>query len=461
MDRKELERVILKTILFLMIAVLIIMHFDLAVQGLFMLIGFTSPVLFGFAIAFVINIIMVRLEKIYFPKAKNAFLVKSRRPVCITLSLLIILLVITAVGFIVIPELISAFTLLTKEISSSSDSVFSKTAELISRIPPLEQWLSTNLGIDLKNVADINWEESVTKLLAMIFGADGSGQIGNIMDSSISLASSIGSGVFRFFMALIFGIYALASKEKLTRQIKQLIYAYLRPKLADRIYHVCSVANETFSNFIVGQFTEAVILGLLCSLGMTIFRFPYAPMIGTLVGATALIPVIGAYIGAIVGAFMVFTQGGPIQALLFLIFIIVLQQLEGNLIYPKVVGTSVGLPGIWVLAAVTIGASLNGVFGMLIGVPLAATLYRLLKEDSRKRIDRKKQRDMKLPLGIGASLSDESGEDKPENTESSPDTENPSESEEDSEETNHLDTINNAFDEIVTALHKEDEEDTE
>ena len=169
----------------------------------------------------------------------------------------------------------------------------------------------------------------------------------------------------------------------------KLIRSYLKPKAENIIYYICHVASETFSNFIVGQCTEAVILGTLCIIGMSIFRFPYAVMIGTLVGATALIPIIGAYVGAIVGAIMVMTQGGPIQALLFIVFIIVLQQIEGNLIYPKVVGSSVGLPGIWVLAAVTIGGSMNGVFGMLLSVPLAATLYRLLKEDTTRRINKK------------------------------------------------------------------------
>lgn len=389
MEQKELERIILKTIIYLIIAVLIILHFDFAISALISLIGFVSPVLLGFAIAFVINIILIRLEKIYFPNAKNKFLIKSRRPVCIVLSLLIILAVIAFIMIMVIPELINAFTLLAHEISSSYESILDKTAKLISRIPPLESWLHSTFEIDMENPADINWEDFFTKLVAMVFGTDGSGKIGSIMDSTVSIASSIGNSMVRFFFSLIIGIYALASKEKLNRQVKQLIYAYLKPKTADRIYHVCGVANETFSNFIVGQCTEAVILGILCIIGMSIFRFPYAVMIGTLVGATALIPVIGAYVGAIIGALMILTQGSPLQAVLFIVFIVVLQQLEGNIIYPKVVGSSVGLPGIWVLAAVTIGASLNGVFGLLLGVPLAATLYRLLREDIRKRLERR------------------------------------------------------------------------
>lgn len=397
MERKELERIILKTIIYLIIAVLIILHFDFAIDSLISLIGFMSPILLGFAIAFVINIILVRLEKVYFPNVKNKFLMKSRRPVCIVLSLLIILAAIAFVMLMVIPELMDAFTLLVHEISDSYESILDRTAELINQIPPLENWLHATFEIDLEHPADINWEDFLIKLVAVVIGADGSGKFGSIMDSTVSIASSIGSSIVRFFIALVFGIYALASKEKLNCQVKQLIYAYIKPQTADRIYHICGVANTAFSNFIVGQCTEAVILGILCIIGMSIFRFPYAVMIGTLVGATALIPVIGAYLGAIVGAVMVLTQGSLLQAFLFLVFIVVLQQLEGNIIYPKVVGSSVGLPGIWVLAAVTIGASLNGVLGMLIGVPLAAALYRLLGEDSRKRLEKRAMRNQDIP----------------------------------------------------------------
>ena len=458
MERKELERIILKTIIYLIIAVLIILHFDFAISALISLIGFVSPVLLGFAIAFVINIILIRLEKIYFPNAKNKFLIKSRRPVCIVLSLLIILAAIAFIMIMVIPELIDAFTLLAHEISSSYESILDKTAAFISRIPPLENWLHSTFEIDLKNPADINWEDFFTKLIAMVFGADGSGKIGNIMDSTVSIASSIGNSMVRFFFALIIGIYALASKEKLNRQVKQLIYAYLKPKTADRIYHVCGVANETFSNFIVGQCTEAVILGILCIIGMSIFRFPYAVMIGTLVGATALIPVIGAYMGAIIGAIMVLTQGSPLHAFLFIVFIVVLQQLEGNIIYPKVVGSSVGLPGIWVLAAVTIGASLNGVFGLLLGVPLAATLYRLLGEDSRKRLERRRLRNQKIPDILSKPPETTEKSDSQSETSLPSESMDTGEEKENQDDGNHIDTINNVFDEIVVALHKDDED---
>ena len=388
MERKDWEKIIIKTIVSLTIAILIILHFDLAIKGISALVGFMSPIILGFVVAFVINVILIRLEKIYFPHTNNRCLKKSRRPVCIALALLIILAVIAFVIAMVIPELINAFSILAKEIPASYDSILDKISVFISKVPALENWLVTTLEIDLEHPRDIEWTKFFTKVVELIIGSK-DGQLNSIMDSTVNIVSGIGSGIVSFCIALVFGIYVLAYKEKLSYQVHKLIRSYLKPKAENIIYYICHVASETFSNFIVGQCTEAVILGTLCIIGMSIFRFPYAVMIGTLVGATALIPIIGAYVGAIVGAIMVMTQGGPIQALLFIVFIIVLQQIEGNLIYPKVVGSSVGLPGIWVLAAVTIGGSMNGVFGMLLSVPLAATLYRLLKEDTTRRINKK------------------------------------------------------------------------
>ena len=388
MERKDWEKIIIRTIVGLTIAILIILHFDLAIKGISALVGFMSPIILGFVVAFVINVILIRLEKIYFPHTNNRFLKKSRRPVCIALALLIILAVIAFVIAMVIPELINAFSILAKEIPASYESILDKISVFISKVPALENWLVTTLEIDLEHPRDIEWTKFFTKVVELIIGSK-DGQLNSIMDSTVNIVSGIGSGIVSFCIALVFGIYVLAYKEKLSYQVHKLIRSYLKPKAENIIYYICHVASETFSNFIVGQCTEAVILGTLCIIGMSIFRFPYAVMIGTLVGATALIPIIGAYVGAIVGAIMVMTQGGPIQALLFIVFIIVLQQIEGNLIYPKVVGSSVGLPGIWVLAAVTIGGSMNGVFGMLLSVPLAATLYRLLKEDTTRRINKK------------------------------------------------------------------------
>jgi len=203
-------------------------------------------------------------------------------------------------------------------------------------------------------------------------------------DIAASVVASVSSAVITGFLSLIFALYMLIGKEKLLGQLHRLLQAYVKPQACERLLYIGSVFNSSFHRFFVGQSIEALILGGLCIIGMYILQFPYALMIGTLIGFTALIPVVGAFIGAGIGAFMIFTVS-PLQAVFFIIFIVILQQLEGNLIYPKVVGSSIGLPAIWVLVAVTVGGGLFGILGMLLGVPAAAALYRLLRENVEKR----------------------------------------------------------------------------
>jgi predicted PurR-regulated permease PerM len=210
-----------------------------------------------------------------------------------------------------------------------------------------------------------------------------------LFDTTIGITSSILGGLFDGVLGVSFSIYILAEKEMLTRWAKKIVYAYLKEEKADKIVGFAKLTSQTFTNFITGQFIEAVIIGVLCFIGMSILRMPYASIISVLVGATALIPILGAYIGTIIGAFLILLVS-PIKALIFVLFIIVLQQLEGNLIYPKVVGKSIGIPGILVLAAVTIGAKLFGVAGMLIGVPACAVIYCLLRESIGKRLHENK-----------------------------------------------------------------------
>ena len=224
----------------------------------------------------------------------------------------------------------------------------------------------------------IDWQSYIGKLVEMVTSG-----LGGVMDILITAVSSVFSGVVTAFLSIIFAIYLLASKERLSGQGKRILHRYLPDKINANIRYILRILDDCVHRYIVGQCTEAVILGLLCTLGMWIFRLPYAAMIGALVAFTALIPVAGAYIGAGVGAFMILTVD-PMKALGFLIFIVVLQQLEGNLIYPRVVGSSMGLPGIWVLAAVTVGGGIMGIPGMLLGVPLAAAVYRILGEDVRQ-----------------------------------------------------------------------------
>lgn len=218
--------------------------------------------------------------------------------------------------------------------------------------------------------------------LGEIFGILTSG-VGNVMELVVNALSSVFSGVVMALMSVIFSIDLLLGKDTLGKQADRVMRHYLKTDWYKKIKYVLSVLNDCFHKYIVGQCTEAVILGMLCALGMVLLKLPYASMIGALIGFTALIPVAGAYIGGAVGAVMIFSVS-PVQALIFLVYLVVLQQLEGNLIYPKVVGASMGLPGIWVLAAVTIGGGIMGVGGMLLSVPIAATVYQLIKDDMNK-----------------------------------------------------------------------------
>ena len=228
--------------------------------------------------------------------------------------------------------------------------------------------------------ADIDWKNMMEKAVNILLtGA------GGIFNSVVLVFSKVIGTAARFMIGSIFAVYLLSSKEKLASQGDRIMRAYLPDRVRNTVCYALKTLHEVFTSFIVGQCMEAVIIGTLCALGMTLLRFPYAVMTGAVVGVTALIPVVGAYIGAAVGAFMVFTVN-PIQAVGFIIFLVLLQQLEGNLIYPRVVGSSIGLPGMWVLAAVTIGGGVLGVGGMLLGVPLAAAAYRFLGDSVHKRL---------------------------------------------------------------------------
>ncbi len=326
------------------------------------------PILIGLIIAYALNILMSFYEKHYFTKfAQKPVVAKTRRVVCMLAAIITLIALIALVIWQVIPELISCVGFLISEIPPAVDRVLN--SELIRDILP---------EAAITYLDSIDWKQVISNIANVVLSG-----VGSAATYLVTAVSSVISGLITAFLSIIFAVYLLTSKERLQGQLNRLIHTYL-PKSEDRIRYVATVFNESFRGYIVGQCTEAVILGLLCIGGMLIFRFPYAGMIGTLVGFTALIPIAGAYIGAIVGAVMIFTVS-PIKALLFIVFILVLQQLEGNLIYPKVVGKSIGLPGLWVLAAITLGGGILGIFGMLLGVPVAAAFYRLLRHDVRRR----------------------------------------------------------------------------
>ena len=326
------------------------------------------PLITGFAIAYIVNILMSFYERHYFRRHSGSRIVrKTRRTVCLIAAVLTLCGFAILIILCVIPELISCVQFLIAAVAPALEKLLE--SEFVSDHLPSEIY---------KALADVNWEQLVSRVVQFVVSG-----IGNTARALVTAISSVVSVVATTFISIIFSIYLLYSKEKLQKQCRRLLDTYI-PKGQRQVSYVASVLDDCFHRYIVGQCTEAVILGALCTVGMLIFRFPYAPMIGALIGFTALIPVAGAYIGAAVGAIMILTVS-PLKALLFLVFIVVLQQLEGNLIYPKVVGKSIGLPAIWVLAAITVGGSLMGIAGMLISVPITAALYRLLKEDMRRQ----------------------------------------------------------------------------
>ena len=333
------------------------------------IIGAASPLFIGFFIAYIVNILMSFYERVPIPKKREKSKSSpARRVICMVLALLTLVGVIALVVGLVIPELISCVTFLISEIPPVIEEFIG--SDFVKEHLP-EDWLD--------QLASVNWKEHLQNIAGFV--ASG---IGGVADIVIKTVSSVFSVIVSAFIGIIFAIYLLMGRDKLLSQIRRLMGAYLPRKITSRVHYVARIVNDSFKRYIVGQCTEAVILGGLCTVGMFIFRFPYAAMIGALIGFTALIPIAGAYIGAIVGAVMILTES-PVKAFLFIIFIIVLQQLEGNIIYPRVVGRSIGLPGLWVLAAVTVGGGLFGIFGMLIGVPVTASVYRLLGRDLHKR----------------------------------------------------------------------------
>lgn len=365
-------------ILFTAVVILALMKFDLLCVAAAFLIGIIKPFIIGGMIAFVINIPMRFFETRLFggeklKNGKSRYLLKCKRGLSLVLAFLAVILVITLVAVTVIPQLAATIKVLTNKLPVFWNDLIKQLEVIFAANPELLKYLN-----DFETV-EIDWKN----IFNMIIGFLQNG-MSDMLTSTFSVASSIISNTVNFFIALVFSIYILAQKEKLGDQFKRIIEAYTNPKIYKSTLKVCALLNRNFSNFITGQCTEAVILGLMFVISMTVFGFDYAVMIGVLIAFTALIPIVGAFIGCFIGAFLMLVDD-PVKALWFVVLFIILQQIEGNLIYPHVVGNSVGLPSIWVLAAVTIGGSLMGILGMLIFIPLLSTVYMLLREDVNRR----------------------------------------------------------------------------
>lgn len=365
----KIKKSTVKTIILIGAILLAVLNFKTIINLTIYIYGVIYPLLLGAGIAYILNILMVGYEKLYFPGSRKKAVMNTRRGVCILLSILTIIMVLTFFLYIVIPQFVQSIRLL----SAGFPALYNKTIDWIQeytvKVPVLQEKLD-ELNIDgaatLKKGLDI---------------------LGKWALGTASYIGSFFSGMISFVLAFIFSVYILFSKEKLQSQFDKILKTIIQPDRRRKLYDIMHTANETFSGFFVGQFKEAVILGFLCTIGMLVFHFPYATIIGPVIGLTALIPMLGAYLGAAVG-FLLIVMLNPVKALLFIIFIVILQQVEGNLIYPKVVGDSIGLPGIWVFAAIAVGGGLMGVTGILLGVPVAATVYKLLGKSINYKLNK-------------------------------------------------------------------------
>lgn len=379
---KETIRKLRGLILFTLVILVGLLRFDMVLGAVRFVLHILFPFLLGGTIAFVLSVPMGRIEKRCFGSVKpNSTLKKSAAPLSLVLTLIFVLVLLGLVVVVVLPELGSTIATLGKTLPEKVPLLLKQVELLFANNPDLIQYIE-------EIESNLNWEEIINQLVNFFrFGAN------TMLDSTISVAKGIVSGIGTFFISFVFACYILLQQETLGRQARKLLFAYLKKERAEEILRICALTHRTFTNFLTGQCLEAVILGVMFFLAMTILRFPFAVLVGVLIAFTALIPIFGAFVGCAVGTFLILTVNPP-QALAFIVLFLILQQIEGNLIYPKVVGGSIGLPAIWVLAAVSLGGSLFGVVGMLVFIPIVSVLYTLLKENVHDRL-KKKQIDVK------------------------------------------------------------------
>ena len=362
---KKLSKWFIRTFIICILIYLSIRHMSQIADTIIWIKDILNPLIMGVILALFLNVPLEFIEKHLFRKQPTPRKQKFRRPLAILLSFVLVIGVFVGVAFLVVPELIDAVTIVISSVMNGLDQLVTLESTLdYSKIP---------FGQQLSRI-DIDFLELQNRLNEWLKQLGGT-----IADSAANILSSMASATIDFVIGLVFSIYILANKEKLKRQVSRFARVWLPERFAEIGIHVASVCGKNFKLFVAGQTTEAIILGSLCTIGMLILRIPYAPMIGALVGVTALIPYVGAWIATLVGAFMIVTVN-PFKALVFIIFLLTLQQIEGNAIYPKVVGAKINLPAMWVLAAITIGGNLAGPIGMLLGVPAASSLYSLMRE---------------------------------------------------------------------------------
>lgn len=353
---------------YIALVIFALVNFSKIIAFLGKVISIFSPFLLGIILAFVLNVLNNFIEKKIFGKIKPSKIWnKIKRPLCITLSLILVFLTIFFVMNLLIPQLKNSASLFTDTLPAYKEDIIG----ILNKFDVDESTVN-KVGEYLDNFGKV-----ITDYIK--------GNSKDVITVTTEVATSVVNIISKGIITLVFAIYMITQKETLSRQINKVMKAYLKPKTINKINTVGTLANKTFSNFVTGQCLEALIFGSLVFVGMLIFRFPYASTIGVLLGFTALIPIFGAFIGTAVG-FILIMMVSPVKAILFVVFIIVLQQIEGNLIYPRVVGKSIGLPGMWVLLSVTVGGSIGGILGMLIATPLCSLLYALFTKMVNDRL---------------------------------------------------------------------------
>lgn len=381
---KDTVRKMQGLILFTVLVVAACFKFDVVISVFSYIIGLFSPFLVGGAIAFVVNVMMRFWEKHLFDNSfckKNRFMQRISRPFSLIFSMLLIICIIIVVIIFVIPELGNAVTTLTVNIQAFLpklydwlETLFQDSPDIMHYLEPLEQ-------------VSLDWGKIIGQIVDFLKVG-----IGSVVGSTVSIASEVAGTLFDFTISFVFACYLLLQKEKLSGQLKKVMRAFLPDVWTERLLVVGQLCIKNFSSFITGQCVEAVILGCMFFVTLTIFRYPYALLIGVIIGFLALIPIFGAFLGCVFSILLILTVS-PIKALTFLIVFFILQQLEESLIYPRVVGNSVGLPAIWVLVAVTVGGSLMGILGMLIFIPLVSVFYTLFRKEVYRRLSLKKVTD--------------------------------------------------------------------
>lgn len=334
--------------------------------------GIISPFVLGAAIAFIINVPMRAIERHLSCIKKDGF----RRTIAILLTLLAFLIIIAGIILLLVPQISETIQSLLPKLTAFFQRIETYIVAFLQDNPDLLQWVSENT--ELKS---LDWAGLIQKAISMLKDS-----VSVIASGAFSAVGGVTSALVDALIALVFSLYCLSRKEILARQGRRILYAFLPEHFTDEVIRIMRLTNSTFSNFISGQCLEAVILGCLFAIAMAILKLPYIPLVSVLIAVTALVPIVGAFVGCFLGTFFILVND-PFQALVFVAMFLVLQQIEGNLIYPKVVGTSIGLPGMWVLVAVTVGGDLMGIAGMLVMIPISSVLYTLLREFTNQRLD--------------------------------------------------------------------------